>query len=289
MDLIIVDSPFICYKSMVAMKGLSWEEHSTGVIFGFLREIQQLSERFPSARFAFAWDSKKSYRRDIYPEYKRRRATEMDPEMVDLLRSGKPQFDEIRLKVLYRLGFKNNFIEVGLEADDIIAWLVNDYAWEMENVYIVSSDEDLYQLLHKNVTIYNPRTKTYFNREDFEKEYGIHPDYWSWVKAVAGCQSDNVLGIVGVGEKTAIKYLKGELKPGKRFDEIKEFDINFNMSLVKLPHDRAYPVTLINDEFNFDVFEGLCLDYGFQSLLKKETYLKWRTILGGIANVRTQT
>lgn len=288
MDLLILDSNFICYKSMVAMKGLSWQEHSTGVIFGFLREIQQLSDRFPSAKFAFAWDSRKSFRRTVYPEYKRREKTK-DPEMEDLIRSGMPQFDEIRLKVLHRLGFKNNFVEVGLEADDIIAWLANDYAWEMENVYIVTSDEDLYQLLgHKNVSIYNPRTKEYFNRENFEKEYGIHPDYWSWVKAVAGCTSDNVKGIAGVGEKTAIKYLKNELKPGKKFDDIKEFDINFNMSLVKLPHGRAYPVTLVDDELNFGEFEGLCLDYGFNSLLKKETYNKWREILGG-NYVRHQT
>jgi len=274
---------------MVAMKGLSWQEHSTGVIFGFLREIQQLSDKFPSARFAFTWDSRKSYRRDIYPEYKRREKTK-DPEMEDLMRSGLPQFDEIRLKVLYRLGFKNNFVEVGLEADDIIAWLVNDYAWEMENVYIVTSDEDLYQLLvHNNTTIYNPRTKTYFNKSDFIKLYGIHPEYWPWVKAVAGCTSDNVKGIVGVGEKTAIKYLKGELKPGKKLDAIKEFDINFNMSLVKLPHERAYPVSLVDDEFKFREWEPLCLDYGFNSLLKKEVYNKWRSILGGVSNVFNQT
>lgn len=282
MNLVVVDSNFICYRAMIAMKGLSWQEHATGVVFGFLREIQQLSDRFPSARFAFAWDSKKSFRRDVYPEYKRKpKAGEIDPEMEDLFRSGKPQFDEIRLKILYRLGFKNNFVEVGLEADDIIAWLVKDYAWEMEQVYIVSADEDLFQLLHKNVTIYNPRAKTYFNKEDFEKDYGIHPDYWPWVKAIAGCTSDNVKGIVGVGEKTAIKYLKGELKPGKKWDDIKEFDTSFNMSLVKLPHDRAYPNTLVDDELNFNEWEPLCLDYGFNSLLKKENYLKWRTILRG--------
>jgi DNA polymerase-1 len=266
---------------MVAMKGLSWQEHATGVVFGFLREIQQLSDRFPSARFAFAWDSKKSFRRDVYPEYKRRRDTEIDPEMEDLFRSGKPQFDEIRLKVLYRLGFKNNFIEVGLEADDIIAWLVRDYAWEMEQVYIVSADEDLFQLLYDNVSIYNPRDKSFYSKDDFIKEKGIFPDQWIWVKAIAGCTSDNVKGIDGVGEKTVIKYLKDELKPGPRRDKIEDFDYDFNLDLVKLPHDRAYPNTLVDDELNFSEFEPMCLDYGFHSFLKKEPYSKWRTILRG--------
>lgn len=289
MNLVIIDSNFICYKSMIAMKGLSWQEHDTGVIFGFLREIQQLYDKFPSSKFAFAWDSRKSFRRDVYPDYKKRPKVE-DPEMEDLIRAGKPQFDEIRLKVLSRLGFKNNFVEVGLEADDIIAWLVRDYAWEMERIYIISADEDLYQLLHKNVTIYNPRTKVYFNKEDFEKEYGIHPDQWAWVKAVAGCSSDNVPGVRGIGEKTAVKYLLNELKrDSKKYNDIKNFDHLFNLSLVQLPHDRAYPVELVEDELNFDEFEPMCLDYGFASLLKRENYNKWRQILGGSINVSNQT
>ena len=286
MNLLIVDSNFICYRSMIAMKGLSWEEHATGVIFGFLREIQNLTEKFESPRFVFAWDSRKSFRRDVYPDYKKRPKVE-DPEMEDLFRAGKPQFTELRLKVLPRLGFKNNFIQTGLEADDIIAWIVRDHAWEFDHTYIISSDEDLFQLLHDKVSIYNPREKKIYTEKDFLEEKDIFPEQWAWVKAVAGCNSDNVKGVVGVGEKTAIKYLKKELKPGKKFDIIKEFDITFNISLVKLPHERSYPEELRPDELNFAEFEGLCLDYGFNSLLKKETYLKWRSILRGDSNGRT--
>ena len=278
MNMLVIDSNYLCYKAMLTMKGLSWEEHSTGVIFGFLRQIQTLAEEFDNFRFIFAWDSRKSYRRDVYPDYKKRPKVE-DPEMEDLFRAGKPQFDELRLKVLPRLGFRNNFIQLGLEADDVIAWVVRDHAWEFEQVYIISADEDLYQLLHNNVSMYKPKEKTLYTKEDFMKEKGIHPDYWSWVKAVGGCTSDNVKGIAGVAEKTAIKYIKGELKPGKKFNDIKEFDPTFNLSLVKLPHDRSYPEELKPDELNFKEWEPLCLDYGFSSFLKKENYNKWRKIL----------
>ena len=263
---------------MIAMKGLSWEEHATGVVFGFLRQIQQLAEEFPSSRFAFAWDSRKSFRKVVYPEYKRRTKVE-DPEMEDLLNSGRPQFTEIRLKVLPRLGFKNNFIQVGLEADDIIAKIAQDYADKMDSIVIVSSDEDLFQLLTDNVSMYNPREKKHYTCEDFTKDKGITPKEWPSVKAIAGCSSDNVHGINGIGEKTIIKFIRNELKTGKKFDDIMGFDPTFNLSLVKLPHARTTPITLIDDKLNFSEFEGTCMDYGFASFLKKDVYNKWRGIL----------
>jgi DNA polymerase-1 len=277
-NLIVVDSNFVCYKSMVAMKGLSWHEHATGVIFGFLRQVQQLTEEFPDSRFIFTWDSVKSFRRDQYPEYKKRPKSE-DPEMEDLIRVGKPQFSEIRFNVLPKLGFNNNFIQYGIEADDLIAHVVKDYAWEYDHTYIISSDEDLYQLLHEKISIYNPRAKKMITKESFMEEKGIFPDQWPWVKAVAGCTSDNVKGISGVGETTAIKYLLKELKPGKKYDDIERFDIKFNMSLVELPYFKSRPIYIVDDTLNFDEFESICLDYGFNSLLKKDTYNKWRQIL----------
>jgi len=265
---------------MLSMMGLSHEEHATGVIFGFLREIQKLAEEFEgSKQFAFAWDSRKSYRRDIYPDYKKRTQIE-DPEMEDILRSGKPQFDEIRLNVLPKLGFKNNFIQTGLEADDIIAYIARKNVERFEQIYIASSDEDLFQILYDNISIYNPREKKIYTQNDFINEKGITPDQWSWIKAVAGCNSDNIKGIAGVGEKTAIKFLKKELKTGsKKYNDILEFNPNFNLSLVELPHKRTFPIPLIEDELDFSIFEGLCLDYGFNSFLKKDVYKKWEAIL----------
>lgn len=281
MNLLIIDSNFICHRAMRSMMGLSHEEHATGVIFGFLREIQSLAKDFEYPRFVFTWDSKKSYRREVYPEYKKKPPVE-DPEMQDILQSGRPQFSEIRLKVLPRLGFVNNFIQTGMEADDIIAWIVKDHAWEFDHTYIITADEDLYQLLHEKVSIYNPREKQLYTKENFVEEKGIEPSDWYWVKAVAGCTSDNVKGIFGVGEKIAIKYLRAELGvSSKKYQDIKKFDPSFNFSLVKLPHDRSCPVELHPDSLDFSQFEGLCMDYGFASLLKKDNYNKWRQILNG--------
>lgn len=275
---------------MLSMMGLSHEEHATGVIFGFLREMQKLSEDFEKPQFAFAWDSRKSFRRDIYPDYKKKPPQKEDPEMEDIIRSGKPQFAEIRINVLPRLGFINNFIQIGIEADDIIAWIAKDHAWEYDHTYIVTSDEDLFQLLHEKVSIYNPREKKIYTKEDFVIEKGIEPEMWYYVKGIAGCNSDNVKGVAGVGEVTTIKYLKAELGvSSKKYQDIKKFDPKFNFSLVKLPHERSQSVTLTPDNLNFSVFEGLCMDYGFASLLKKDNYNSWRKILNGGENGVNQT
>ena len=283
-NLLIIDSNFIAYRAMLSMMGLSYEEHSTGVIFGFMREILKLSEDFEQPRFTFAWDSRKSYRRDVYPDYKKRPQIE-DPEMEDIIRSGKPQFTEIRTKILPKLGFQNNFIQTGLEADDIIAHIANDHAWEFDHTYIVTSDEDLYQLLNSKVSIYNPREKKIYSKDDFIEEKGIDPNMWYYVKSVAGCSSDNIKGVVGVGEKTAIKYLKSELGvSSKKYQDIHAFDPTFNYSLVKLPHKKSTPVDLVPDKLDFNIFEGICMDYGFSSFLKRDLYNKWRVLLKGDQN-----
>lgn len=279
LNLLVIDSNFLCYRAMLSMMGLSHEEHGTGVIFGFLRELQKLSEDFEHPRFTFAWDSMKSFRRDAFPGYKKKPPIE-DPEMEDIIRSGKPQFSEIRINVLPRLGFANNFIQLGLEADDIMAWITKDHAWEFDHTYVVTADEDMFQILNTKVSIYNPREKKIYTANDFVEEKGIDPNMWHWVKAVAGCTSDKVPGIVGIGEKTAIKYLRCELGvSSKKYQDIKQFDPSFNFSLVKLPHARSCPVQLVPDNLDFSKFEGLCLDYGFNSFLKKDVYKKWEEIL----------
>lgn len=281
MKLLIIDSNYICYKSMLALRGLSYQDHFTGVIFGFLREIQKLATDFDNPKFIFTWDSRKSYRKDVYPEYKKRPEIK-DPEMEDLISVGKPQFNTIRTSVLPQLGFDNSFIQVGCEADDIIAWIIHDYSQFKElDITIISGDNDLFQLLHPNVKMYDPRFKKTYTGDWLIEEKNVAPDLWYWVKAVGGCSSDNVKGPKGVAELTAIKHLNGELK-GKKKDLIDNFikssNFDLNISLVKLPYRKSGPVHIVNDNLDIVGFESVCLNYGFSSLLKKENFLKWRNL-----------
>jgi DNA polymerase I len=136
------------------------------------------------------------------------------------------------------LGYKNIFQTHGLEADDIIARICKDNP--NCEIFIVSNDEDLYQLLTNTVCILNAKTNKYFTKHDFIKKYGIQPNDWKKIKSVAGCVSDEIPGIPGVGETTVINYLLGDLPSTyKTYQKIKSKEYNSlilrNKKLVCLP------------------------------------------------------
>ena len=111
------------------------------------------------------------------------------------------QFDKLKL-VLPEMGFANVFEEKGYESDDIIASLV---VGSDERTVVISSDKDLYQLLNW-CNICDIKGSVY-TKNMFIREYKINPSGWKRVKSIAGCNTDNIKGVKGVGEKTAIKYL----------------------------------------------------------------------------------
>jgi DNA polymerase-1 len=274
---LIIDSHYLCYRGMFTVGDLSNEEQGTGVVFSFLNQLSQLAVRFDYPKFLFAWDSERSYRRDVYPDYKRKDRSP-DPKMEKLLGMCKPQFHIIRTSVLPLLGFRNIFLQTGLEADDIIAKIVMSYKGEF---IIVSSDNDLYQLLNKRVRMYDIRNKQNYTDENFINEWGVvSPEVWATVKSIAGCDGDKVPGLPGIGYATAVKYLKGQLTGNKKdLIETNGKYIKFTASLVVLPHPKTQPVKIGEDKPDFKAFETLCLEYGFRSFLKKGTYEKWKRIL----------
>jgi 5'-3' exonuclease len=280
-SILIIDSNYLCHRSMMRMLGFSYEDIPTGVIFGFLRSLQQLHEKFNPTKVVFAWDSNKSFRKEVYSDYKKKTPIEEEKEdIAQALRLGLPQFAVIRKEILPRLGFKNSFIQTGIESDDIMAIIARDYAPQYQ-ITIVTGDHDLYQTINNRVSIYHPIDKKLVTIDSFTKEMEIRPNQWAWVKAVAGCSSDNVRGIRGVGEKSAIKYLNGKLK-GIKKDAIFMYDPTPNLLLVSLPFPKTHSVELVEDELDMGAFEGVCLDFGLQSLLKRDSYNKWRKILSKI-------
>lgn len=277
--LLILDCNFLCYRSMEMLKGLSYENLPTGVIYGFLAQLQRLAELFNYPKFVFAWDSIRSYRKDTFPGYKNRKVEE-DQELIALHKIGKPQFLTLRTSILPSLGFSNILLQSGLEADDMIAKFINQYYNEIkEEIMIISRDNDLYQLLDDGISLYDPITKEITTKDDFIKKKGIQPKDWVFVKAVAGCTSDTIPGCKNVAEKSVIQYLLGTLKMNSRIEAIKTFDPTFNYSLVKLPHRNTMRVPYYSDNLNLSQFEKICSDYGLGSFLKKENYNKWRKIL----------
>lgn len=285
---LLIDSNFLCYRCLMTMGNLSNEDKPTGVIFGFLDQVFKLAEKLNSNKLVFCWDSKISVRRQAYPDYKKKAKIE-DEETLKLIEIGFPQFNELRTKILPEIGFRNILFERGFEADDVIARACEQIFQKEDMVIIISPDNDLYQLLStpieilndkflSTISIYNPITKKLYTWQDFYNEWGIEPSWWVEVKALAGCPSDNVKGMKGIGYKTAIKFLQNSLSVNRMTQIHNEYHswLDKNIQLVYLPHVDSSPIELVKDEITIEKFEKVCEEYGLYSFLKKERFIKWR-------------
>lgn len=281
--LVVIDSNGLGHRVKHAMKGLSHQDKQTGVIYGFLRYILKYAKLFSSKTFVFAWDSKKSYRADVYCEYKANRIPKkLSPEDEWLHKVAISQFHALRKSVLPQLGFKNNFIQTGVEADDIIARVVRSVKEEqaITDIVVVSRDNDLWQLLEW-CDILDPSNDKILTKSKFKQQYGIHPEQWAEVKSIAGCSTDNVSGIKGVAETKALQYITGKMNKGAIWERIQSAEsqhvIACNRKLVTLPH-QATKDFIVNFDEKFKVldFEEVCESYGLNSFLNLPAYNDWR-------------
>lgn len=272
----LLDCNYLCYRAMFAMSGteLSSNEMETEVIFVFCKQLLKVASSFPIKTWVFAWDSRRSFRKKLYPQYKANRHKTKSPEMEMLLEIAYPQFKQIRMELLPSLGFRNNFIQTGLEADDIIAKICENNP--NTGILIASADNDLYQLLSPKISMYN--FKKLFTEKDFISKYEIPPEKWGLVKAIAGCSTDNVKGVAGVGATKAVKYLNGEMPPRyKAFQNIEASKqiIERNKELVILPYPGTIDIQIQKDNLKSFNFIKTFQHYGFKSLLRQSTFDQW--------------
>jgi len=284
--ILIIDCANLCYMAYHAIKeDLSYNESQTGVMFGFFNQLFRICWEFNTGKVIFAWDSRKSYRRDLYSKYKRP-DTEPDPQKQRDRAAVVKQIDKLRTQVIPTLGFKNSFIQTGLEADDIMAHLVIN---NVPGATIISSDQDLYQLLDHCV-VYSPRTRKRIDKAVFGNMFQIEPEQWVDVKALAGCESDNVSGISGVGLITAIKYINERLPNGKAKKKIESEEgkevRRRNEALVKLPfmpNKMDFAVDFEAENKSLDDWMGLFGEYGFKHFQKKTQLEKIKACFFGFS------
>ena len=282
MTLLIIDSNGLAYRAKHTTGNLS-----NGVVYGFLRAVLSLGEQFHTNRFLFCWDSKQSHRRRKHPWYKlkrRQRRQEKTPEEQAADNAAYKQFKELRCSVLPSMGFANVFMKTGFESDDLMAQLVNQ-EWsehrEDGGIVMITNDEDMFQTLPL-CKIYNPVKKELYDSHSFTVEREIHPIEWARVKAIAGCSTDSVPGVPGVGESVAIDYLWGRLKPGsKRLTSIESHSelIERNRWLVELPLEGTPSLKIEEDDFDWIKFARICKRYQMNSFLKMRD--RWKQFFKG--------
>ena len=206
----------------------------------FFASVCRLLKDQETTNVIWCFDDLKSLRKEVLPCYKVKRKdadSKRDPALQERVVQCRKLITLLRDSILPDFGYFPLW-QQGLEADDMIAMFCKQYPTRPKR--IISSDSDLWQLLDSKTIMFSPSQNKYYSAQWFEREYRIQPKLWSFVKAIAGCSSDNVPGIAGVGEKSAIKYILGELHGKKRTDIESNMNlIYFNRGLVKLPHKAA--------------------------------------------------
>ena len=203
--LVLIDGKSVFYRGYYAMGALSLADGTpTGGIYGFAAIAMEIVKKLNPTKVVVAWDSKTSVskRRALYENYKAGR-----------IKPGEDFYAQIPLlkTLIHDLGW--NFIEIdNYEADDIIGTLSReaDKAGNWET-FIISSDLDMLQIVDNNTHMWRI-LKGFSNIEkinvpELEQKYGIKKSQFLDLKALKGESSDNIPGVSGIGEKTAVKLL----------------------------------------------------------------------------------
>lgn len=190
----------------------------------------------------------------LYPDYKlSRRKKERTEEEKAEEDNDRKQVSNLKSHILSDLGYRNVFSENGYEADDLLARISYSItSSSADDVVLVSADKDLYQLLGKGVLLWNPASKREVTAAIVEEEYNVRPNQWVKVKAIAGCASDGIKGVKGIGEKRACGYLNGSLPQKFRYYQAIEDAwgtvVLPNLRLVTLPFPGTPSFELQEDE-----------------------------------------
>ena len=234
---ILVDGNNLMFRSYFATaysgalmknsKGLA-----TNALFGFTNMINKIIEEEKPEYMVVAFDIGKNFRHEKYGEYKAGRN-----ETPDDLKKQMP----IARTLLDAMGIKHIEME-GYEADDIIGTLAKEADLDPEyDALIVSSDHDLLQLISPQVSMKMLKSKdaTYYTLDTFRSEYGFEPIKIIDLKSLMGDASDNIPGVKGIGEKTALNLIREYGSLDKVYENIDNIKGKLKEKL-ELDKDNAY-------------------------------------------------
>ena len=176
----------------------------TTAVFGFVRKLFSVLRDYRPDGVAVAFDKGDTWRHEEFAEYKATRDA-----MPDDMRTQMDRIEQILGALRIPIVTAENY-----EADDVLGALAQQAADEGHNVLVLTGDRDLFQLVADRVRILytsggpSPTTSAYGVAEVAERYGGLNPEQFLEMKALVGDSSDNIPGAPGVGEKTAISYLK---------------------------------------------------------------------------------
>ena len=196
----VIDTFGFFFRSYFALPPLrNSQGFPTGLLTGFVNLVDSLHRDHSTDYLVFALDAKgKTFRNDIYPEYKANR----DPAPDDLVKQL-----PVAIEWIEQMGFAN-LSRVGFEADDVITTVAKFAKERGMKVRIVSHDKDLYQMIEDGkVEMYDSVKRQVVNEQTCIDKFGVHPKDFINFQAILGDSSDNVPGVKGIGKVGASKLI----------------------------------------------------------------------------------
>lgn len=170
----------------------------------YIKTISSLGKSYSAKRIVCCFDvGASSYRKAIYPGYKQNRKVERtEEEKIRFTGFFNCLKDTTELLPFEHYKFK------GIEADDLITYLANNLKDQYDNVWIVSSDRDLYQLLDHNVNIFNLFSRKEITLDSLHEDWEFTPQEFLFSRIIEGDKSDGIMGIEGIGKKRSQSLVK---------------------------------------------------------------------------------
>jgi len=302
---ILVDGNFLAWKSWFVHKNLSVICNNrilhTGVAYGFLTSLLHINREWlekNNGKIIICWDKGHTRKSKLYSKYKERRKKNRDEKEYKKFQK--------QLKLLKKiLKFTSVYSAYcdGEEGDDVIATLAKQIVKKQKKarVLIISSDKDFYQLIDSRIhQMYksDSRNEKIYDPESFKSKFEFYPEKYLAIQLMTGCDSDDVPGVKGIGDKTSSKLLKemseDDIKgfiehPGyfipkvlinwmekrkllttKKWQTVKQQEDFFGMTVKLLKPATNLNVKIIRGKNNEDYLTDLFVKYEFISLLKDE-------------------
>lgn len=290
--LYLIDGHALAYRTFFAMTATSGDSlrtstgEPTAAIFGFMSVLFRLLEKEKPEYLAVAFDTGRTFRNDIFPEYKATRE-KMPDELrgqIERLRTIIDAFDIPRLE-------KEN-----AEADDVLGTIAHQAVEKGLGVKIITGDRDLLQLVTERILVNLPGrsmadAKDYGVNDVIEK-MGVPPDKIIELKALMGDSSDNIPGVPGIGEKSALNLLRSFNSIEEIYDHLEEVPQKFKTKLENgkdlafTSKDLARIRTDIDIILDLEKASTAHLDFKAVEEIFKE--LEFRTLMGRLRDLEAQ-
>jgi DNA polymerase-1 len=234
----VIDALNAYFRAYIVDPSLSTNGNPIGGYQGFIKILQKLCREIRPDEIVIAWDGAggSQKRKQVNKNYKEGRKPIRLNRNVNNLTEDEEMQNKVwqQMKLMEMLNYMPviQVVSDGIEADDVISYVVQNKNYSGWQKVIVSSDKDFFQLCDNETIIYRPIQKAFVNKPRILEEFGIHPTNFAMARAIAGDGSDNLEGVRGVGLKTIAKKMQFfAAEESVTLDDLYEYCENDNTGL----------------------------------------------------------